>query len=232
MSTLEQPQSDDAPDIDESQITAYLQSNPEFFERHPALLAKLRLPHTPGGPAVSLVERQVAVLRQDNIKLERKLRDLLDVAHGNDQLAGKIHKLALQLMRADGPAEVIAQLEEQLRLSFKADRAMLVLFKGSDDLITSRFLRVVDRDDEELAPFRTFLESGNARCGRIRDAQRKFLFGEGDVEIGSAALLPLGEGATTGFLAVGSRDVDHFHPGKSIDFLARLGELVTCALDN
>lgn len=229
MSTLEQPQSA-APDIDESQITAYLRSHPEFFERHPAVLARLRLPHAPGSAAVSLVERQVAVLRQDNIKLERKLRDLLDVARGNDELAGKIHRLALQLMRADGPVEVVATLEEQLRLSFKADRAMLVLFSTQDGLDNSRFLRVVARDDEALAPFRTFLESGNARCGRIRDAQRRFLFGDGDVEIGSAALLPLGDNPKSGFLAVGSRDTDHFHPGKSIDFLARLGELVTCAL--
>ena len=83
MSTLEQPQSD-APDIDESEIAAYLQSNPDFFERHTAVLAKLRLPHMPGSATVSLVERQVAVLRQGNIKLERKLRDLLDVARGND----------------------------------------------------------------------------------------------------------------------------------------------------
>ena len=229
MSTLEQTQSA-VPDIDESEIAAYLQSNPEFFERHAAVLAKLRLPHTPGGATVSLVERQVAMLRQDNIKLERKLRDLLDVARGNDQLAGKIHRLALLLMRADGPVEVVATLEEQLRLSFKADRAMLVLFRESDGLDSSRFLHMISRDADELAPFRTFLESGNARCGRIRDAQRRFLFGDGDVEIGSAALLPLGENTQTGFLTVGSRDVDHFHPGKSIDFLARLGELVTCAL--
>ena len=230
MSTLEQPQSDVA-DIDETQIAAYLQSNPEFFERHPAVLAKLRLPHSPGGTTVSLVERQVAVLRQNNIKLERKLRDLLDVARGNDQLAGKIHRLALQLMRAESPLEVVATLEEQLRLSFKADRAMLVLFHTTEGLGNSRFLRVVSREADELAPFRTFLEAGNARRGRIRDTQRRFLFGDDDVEIGSAALLPLGKKAATGFLAVGSRDVDHFHPGKSIDFLGRLGELVTCALD-
>ena len=229
MSTLEQPQSD-APDIDETHIADYLQSHPDFFERHPSLLGKLRLPHAPGGSTVSLVERQVAVLRQDNIKLERKLRDLLDVARGNDQLAGRIHRLALLLMRADGPVEVVATLEEQLRLSFKADRAMLVLFHATDGLNDSRFLRVVDRTDERLTPFRTFVESGNARCGRVRDAQRRFLFGEDDVEIGSVALLPLGKDCDLGFLAVGSRDADHFHPGKSIDFLGHLGELVTCAL--
>jgi uncharacterized protein YigA (DUF484 family) len=44
------------------------------------------------------------------------------------------------------------------------------------------------------------------------------------------ALVPLGPRSEFGFLAIGSRDVNHFHPGKSIDFLARLGELVACAL--
>lgn len=229
MSTLEQPQ-DDAEGLEEAQIAAYLQANPEFFERHATLLAKLRLPHSTGGTAVSLVERQVAVLRQNNMQLERQLRDLLEVARGNDQLASRIHRLALLLMQAESPAEVVAVLEEQLRTSFKSDRAVLVLFHEIEDLHDSRFLRMLKRDDPRLKPFRTFLESGNTRCGRVRDAQHRFLFGEGDVEIGSVALLPLGAGAASGFLAVGNRDSDYFHPGKSMDFLSKLGELVSCAL--
>ena len=51
-----------------------------------------------------------------------------------------------------------------------------------------------------------------------------------DIEVGSVALLPLGESVELGFLAIGSRDAEHFHPGMSIDFLSRLGELVSCAL--
>ena len=66
MSTLEQPQ-DDVSDIDEGLIAAYLQSNPEFFERHADLLGTIRLPHGAGG-AVSLVERQVSLLRQKDLK--------------------------------------------------------------------------------------------------------------------------------------------------------------------
>ena len=49
-------------------------------------------------------------------------------------------------------------------------------------------------------------------------------------EIGSAALVPLGRGAEIGFLAVGSVDAERFHPGMSIDFLARLGDLIAGAL--
>ena len=99
-----------------------------------------------------------------------------------------------------------------------------------DDIDAGRFFRVVERGDEVLKPFQTFLEGTSARCGRIRDSQREFLFRQDADEIGSAALIPLGDGAEIGFLAVGSVDSDRFHPGMSIDFLARVGDLVAGAL--
>ncbi len=229
MSSLKQPQAEVA-EIHEDGIAAYLKANPDFFERHRRLLEDLRLPHNIGRAAVSLVERQVAVLRQKNLQLERKLRDLVEVARSNDELAGRIHALALKLMHCQDRAAVIACLEKELRLSFRADRAVLVLFGDTAGLEETRFLRLVASDDRALAPFKTFLASARTRCGRVRDAQYRFLFGNDDAEIGSVALVPLGHGADVGFLAIGSRDADHFHPGKSIDFLDRLGELASCAL--
>ena len=78
--------------------------------------------------------------------------------------------------------------------------------------------------------FTTFLDGSGPRCGQIRDAQRNFLF-KGDAgDIGSAALVPLGEKASIGFLAIGSVDAKRFHPGMSIDFLTRVGELISGAL--
>ena len=89
---------------------------------------------------------------------------------------------------------------------------------------------VVRRDDEALKPFSTFLEGTSARCGRIRASQRAFVFRQDADDIGSAALVPLGGGAEIGFLAVGSVDSARFHPGMSIDFLTRLGDLVAGSL--
>ena len=218
-------------EITEEGIAEYLQANPEFFERHTGLLNSLRLPHDAGGPSVSLVERQVLVLRQKNLKLERKLNGLLDVARSNDALAARIHTLAMLMLAAPDKAGAVQVLEEQLRVSFNADQSVLVVFEDpAAGTITSRFLRVVGRDDPAVAPFRTFLQSNAPRCGQVRDTQRDYLFGAGNVEIGSVALVPLGQKSELGFLAIGSRDSDHFHPGMSIDFLARLGELVSCAL--
>ena len=64
----------------EEDIAEYLHSHPDFFERHPKLLMGLKLAHQPGSSAISLVERQVAMLRQRNGDLERQLKDLVAVA--------------------------------------------------------------------------------------------------------------------------------------------------------
>ena len=114
-------------EISENAVHDFLQENPDFFERHGALLGSLRLPHVAGG-TVSLVERQVSVLRQKDLKLERKLKDLIEVARANDALAGKIHKLALQLLAAENFSETLEYVEDSLRAGFGADQSILVLF--------------------------------------------------------------------------------------------------------
>ncbi len=219
-------------ELSEQSIHNYLAAHPDFFERHSTLLSSLVLPHASGG-AVSLVERQVAVLRQKDLKLERQLRELIEVARANDLLSAKIHELTMQLLAAKDLHKTIAVIEEAMRSGFDADHAVLVLFgepEAFEDINAGRFFRAVKKNDPSLKPFGTFLEGTSARCGQIRDSQREFLFhGDAD-EIGSAALVPLGDGAEIGFLAVGSADSDRFHPGMSIDFLTRLGDLVTESL--
>ena len=216
----------------ESAVHDFLQDNLDFFERHGALLGSLRLPHVAGG-TVSLVERQVSVLRQKDLKLERKLRDLIEVATANDTLATKIHDLALQMLAASGLRETLECIEESLRAGFGADQSILVLFGDAEmfkDIDVGRFFLPIQRNDESLKAFDTFLTGSGPRCGQVRDAQRDFLFGQETDEVGSAALIPLGKQSEVGFLAIGSVDGNRFHPGMSIDFLTRLGELVAGAL--
>ncbi len=230
MNTLEQAETTLVEHTDEA-IAEYLLANPDFFTRNHDLLADLQLPHSASGAATSLIERQVSMLRKRNEQIETKLRDFMQVATSNDEIANKIHELAILLMRAGKLAAVVSTLEEQLRTTFNADRPVLVLFDtDADDSDDGPFLRRVAREHPAIGAFKTFLQASQARCGTVRDAQRTFLFGEQDVEVGSVALIPLGEQCEVGFLAIGSRDPDHFHPGKSIEFLTRIGELVAAAL--
>jgi uncharacterized protein YigA (DUF484 family) len=221
-----------AEELSDQAVHDYLAAHPNFFENHAGLLNSLNLPHASGG-AVSLVERQISVLRQKDMKLEKQLKDLITVARANDLLSAKIHELTLQLFVAHDLNTTIIALEEGMRSGFSADQSVLLVFGDPDaftDIKAGRFFRVIARHSEELSPFKTFLGSSSARCGQIRDAQRDFLFRDGAEEIGSAALVPLNNGTDIGFLAIGSADANRFHPGMSIDFLKRLGDLVAGAL--
>ncbi len=220
-------------ELSEQAVCDYLAAHPDFFERNAKVLGKLRIPHEAGG-TVSLVERQVSMLRQKEVRLERQLRELIDVARDNEVLAAKIHELGIHLLAADGLNATVAAIEEAMRSGFGADQAVLVLFGNPDsfdDVDAGRFFRVIRREDEALGPFATFLKGSGPRCGQVRDAQRNFLFRADAEDIGSVALVPLGNKASIGFLAIGSVDSKRFHPGMSIDFLTRVSDLVSGALN-
>jgi len=88
----------------------------------------------------------------------------------------------------------------------------------------------VPADDPNLKSFESLFASGKPRCGQARDSQREFLFGPEGLEMGSVALVPLGEKGSLGLLALGSADRDRFHPGMSTEFLARMADLIADAL--
>lgn len=231
MSTQRRHESTFDASFDET-VRDYLSSNPEFFERHGELLNTLRLPHVTGG-AISLVERQVSTLRQKDLKLERRLQELLEVARRNDKLAEKIHQFSLALLAAPNLTGTLTACETALRAGFDADQAVLILFRDPElfeDVDAGRFFRAIDKDAKELQAFDTFISRARPRCGQIRDVQRDFLFGKDTDEIGSCALVPLGKDCSIGLLAIGSADEHRFNPAMSIDFVARLGELISAAL--
>lgn len=217
----------------EEAVADYLQHNPDFFERNAGVLARLKIPHERGVSTVSLVERQVLVLREKNQKLENRLRELVEVARSNDALADKIHGLARRLIRARGAAQILDTLEVSLREDFGASQWLVVLTRTDVPELAElghRHVRIVERTSPDLKMFETFFESARPRCGQIRDSQRDYLFGEGTVAIGSVALVPLGPEASYGLLAIGSPDIERFHPTMSTDFLARIGDLVSEAV--
>ena len=220
--------------LNDNAVAEYLQRVPEFFERNSQLLDKLRLPHVrAGGATVSLVERQVEVLRDRNLALERKLHDLIEVARTNDILADRIHRLCQRLVKTRSTVDTVAAIETSLREDFEAMHAVIVVFmEPSAELEreAGRFLRVVARDSAEMKMFDSLFQSGKPRCGQIRDAQRDYLFGKDTVEIGSAALTPLGPKGSLGILAIGSSDAQRFASGMSTEFLTRVGEIVSVAL--
>lgn len=219
-----------AMETEEESIAAYLQHHLEFFERHQGLLARLKLPHVRGGSVVSLVERQIAVLREKQAVLERKLAETVRTVRANEALADKLHRLTRRLMRARSRADAIAQVESSLREDFDALHSVLLLIGDYPDLIQHRCVRTLRVNDSNLKSFQTLFANGKPRCGQPRESQRDFLFGGQAKDVGSVALVPLGSKGSLGLLALGSSDRDRFHPGMGTEFLSRMADLIADCL--
>jgi uncharacterized protein len=218
----------------EDQIAEYLASHPEFFERHGSVLARLKLPHHQRGTAaISLVERQVLVLREKHAALEKKLHELIENGRTNDAIMDRMHRLTRRLLRARDASGAVAAIEASLREDFGASRWVLVL---TDLSLTSLaalhnpHVRVVPKGSAELKIFETFFESGRPRSGQIRDTQRDYLFGGEGTTVGSTVLVPLGERGSLGLVAIASHDTERYLPTMSTDFLSRIGEILTEAI--
>jgi uncharacterized protein YigA (DUF484 family) len=219
--------------VAEEQIAEHLLAHPEFFERHPGVLARLQLPHQRGSAAISLVERQVLVLREKNAALELKLRELIENGRTNDAIADRMHRLTRRLLRARDLDATLIGLETSLREDFGAARWLVLLTDVTLPGLSGHqnpHVRVVQRGSAELKIFETFFESGRPRSGQIRDTQRDYLFGHEGGPVGSTVLIPLGERASLGLLAIASHDTERYLPTMSTDFLVRIGEIVTEAI--
>jgi len=210
-------------DDPEEPIAEYLIAHPDFFVRHPDVLAAIDLPH-PTGDAVSLIERQVLTLRAQSTKYRRQLEQLLSVARENDALAKRLHRLTLALLETQSFDEVLNTLQDELRDQFKADAVEMKLFASEQ----------LEAHAHEPGPalFQEFLQRGRPNCGQLDKAKLEYLFGSQAGETGSAALIPLTAPPLAGVLAIGSRDPERFHEGKSVDFLQRLAEVVSATLQS
>ncbi|MEY4763074.1 MAG: hypothetical protein RLZZ200_2930 [Pseudomonadota bacterium] len=212
-------------------VIEHLRANPDFFVRNDSLLSTLRLPHARGGGSVSLVERQVEMLREKNHTLESKLAELVVVARANEQLVVKFHDMTRRLLGASDRQDAVMRLEQSLREDFDLVHAKLVLFgKGAVGITPNRFVSCMDAKDAALGGFDSLFAGGKPRCGQVRDSQRDYLFGPEGAVVSSVALVPIGTPVACGLLALGSPDRNRFNPGISTDFLSRLADLVGDAL--
>lgn len=205
----------------ERRIAEYLLANPEFLLRHPQVLAKIDIPHDSGG-AVSLIERQVRTLREQNQKYRTQLESLINVARDNDALSKRLHRLTLALIETRSFDEVLNALQDELRNLFLADAVEMKLFSAEE--------LKAHAGEPGPAMFNDFIERDRPSCGELPAAQLEYLFGPQAGETGSVALIPVRANPLVGVLAIGSRDPARFDPGKSVDFLQRLADVVSATL--
>jgi uncharacterized protein YigA (DUF484 family) len=209
--------------LEPEQIAAYLQQHPDFFVARQELLGDLFLPHE-SGPAVSLVERQVSVLRERNMDMRHRLSKLLDNARDNDKLFDKTKRLVLTLLEAQDLPDIIDALHYCFDREFNIHFTSMILFGNADKIPGSqaRIVTLAEARDNLGA----MLKNNRAMCGTLGKKELAFIFGKHADEIGSVATVPLVHGNAFGILAIGNRDPQYYRSSMGTLFLAYIAEVL------
>lgn len=213
----------------ENSVVEFLNDNPDFFNKYPDLIAELKIPHDHGS-AISLVEKQVAVLREQNQQTRKRLHELIEIARQNEELARRMHQLALTLMDADDPKDIFNTLYDNLKKNFHADRAVVRLFANPsfvDSFPTDEF---AGNGASEYSLFKSIIDKRQPLSGRMKHQQQVFLFGDDGDDIASSVMVPLHGEGWGGILSIGSFDAERFHAGMGVELLANLGEILSFIL--
>ena len=199
--------------LDPKTVEAFLRAHPDFLQDRPGLLAALNLPHG-GEGAVSLVERQVSVLRERNIASRQKLAELSDISRENDRLLDATRNTILALLVGESRADLSRIWLNQVTNTFQAELGALFWL---DELSGSA---------EEAPLASKLIRHGDSFSGVLRPEEMQAVFGP-DAAEGSAALVAIRSGEDDiGILGVGSHDTQRYRAEDGTLFLEYLAEVI------
>lgn len=176
----------------------------------------------------SLVTKQIALLRDRNDALQRKLESLVSIARNNENLSIGLHRLSLRLVGANTVRDVVSVSLAELRQRLPGNQVVIRLLGKHDP---HDGLHGDGRDRGAVSLLHSLAASGRPDCGPFDNAVKLSLFGHFAQRAASVVVMPLAAGDERfGLLALGSADGDSFSAGKGTMFLVQFGELIACAL--
>jgi hypothetical protein len=211
----------------EHEIARYLRDHPAFFEKHQDILAGMVLSHETGS-AVSLIERQVQILREQKEEQKNKLKNLISTAQNNEKLNNNINALILELLDASSLNEVLNVIEQRIRADFEADAIVVKLLASGNEVL---------KEHEELTAWQQpalvigekVMTARQPVCGSFNAEQMQALFDDADIQ--SAGIVPLAKEKNSkncyGIIAIGSYDPQRFRADMGTLFLSLLGQVLT-----
>ena len=211
----------------EKDIARYLRDHPDFFENHQDILSGMLLSHETGS-AVSLIERQVQILREQKDEQKRKLQRLISTAQNNEKLNNNVNALILDLLDAETLNDVLAVIKQRISSDFEVDAITVKLLASGNDVLKMHD-ELTAWQQPALVIGEKVMTSRQPMCGAFKKEQMLALFD--DAEIQSAGIVPLAQDETSkscyGIVAIGSYDPHRFRADMGTIFLSLLGQVLT-----
>jgi uncharacterized protein YigA (DUF484 family) len=211
--------------VNDRDVAGYLERNLDFFADRHKLLMSLNLPHHRGG-TVSLVEKQVSLLRERNLNNKKKLDTYVLTAKSNDLIFANCQKLILSLIGAEEGDEFFSALEKSFKKDFKCKAYSLIIYNDEPKQI-NHFTSLVSKSaaKEYVAGL---MKNTHATLGALRPSEQDFLFRHQSNKVQSAAVLPLLRNKKQyALLAIGSEDPDYFRAGMGTVFIEFIADVLS-----
>lgn len=202
-------------------VAAYLLANPDFFVDRDGLLLKIQVPHKSKG-TISLVEKQLDVIRERQIETKRQLKIFVENAERNKEIFDKSRKLILSMMAAKSSSDFFSAVENGLKRDFRCKVNSLIVFGETKPInrFTSRLPVASAR--KYVGPL---LGSKGPTLGVLRPRERDFLFQEQSGKVKSAAVLIIRDkNKKLGMLAIGSSNSEYFTPDMDVLFISFIAD--------
>ena len=216
--------------LTDEQVSDYLRQNPDFWVDKPSLLADINLPHHTHGESVSLIERQVSVLRDRNIDMRHRLNKLLDNARNNDHLFELSQRLILNMLETSQYDDCLDALFYSFQNDFGIEFSQLILMNPPGESFpepANQQARIVER---QLAvdSLSSLINHQRAVCGQLDPSERAFIFPQHAAEIGSTAVVPLRlNNCFLGLLAIGNRNEKYYRFSTNTLFLNFIADVMS-----
>jgi len=218
--------------LSDETVANFLTNNPDFFHRNPTILAEMSLPHNSGN-ATSLIERQVAILRERGIQTRHKLGELIEAAKENDNLLNTTQSLVIDLINAGSLNNIFTLLQSELHKKFAVESASVILISDTDTQnqysIDATFFQDTNDAEEKISGI---INNNQSLCGSLRETEAAFIFNDTKYAIGSAAIASKKIERSTGadiivMLAVAHHNADHYNSDTGTLFLDYLCDILT-----
>ena len=223
--------------LDAESVANYLMEHPDFFATHEDLLVSLRIPHK-SGQAISLLERQVSLLRRRNDETQDKIKSFVENAKENDELFEKTRTIVLNIINTVSLDDISNLIEDKLKEEFDASCSKLFFATESE----------IDEESESplfLLPLKLtkkvlgkLFQRKRAYCGTLNKDQGLLFFPESS-NISSAAIIPIHFHEEDNLkeklpgiplLVVASNKDKHFNSSLDTLFLDFIGEILSVHL--
>jgi uncharacterized protein YigA (DUF484 family) len=202
-------------------VESFLIRHPDFFEDRRELLETLEIPHG-GAGSISLVERQVTLLRERNIAMRSHLAELTHNAETSEAILEASQRMILAVLQSRKVTDLGATIEAGLTDFFGVEYASHVWLSPAAESLGD----VVPCETDRQTIIETLLRRQRAYCGVFRADEMSAMF-PGCTTEGSAAIAPLHiNESLIGAVGVGSSDVHRYDNSVGTLFLEHLAQII------